>query len=174
MYIYGTVKATHLAKYIIAKCDNVGDCITNKKLQKILYYVKAWGLVYFTDGVIEDDFEAWIHGPVCREVYYEYKHFGYSPLSIDYEGFDSSSEYLEFFKRGMSIREGEKMELVDAVFNKYAVLSSLELELLSHSEEPWIQAREGLTPVETGNNVIDENLMLKYYTSLLDEEVERS
>lgn len=37
------MKALDVAKYIIAKCDNVGDLITNKKLQKILYYVKRMG-----------------------------------------------------------------------------------------------------------------------------------
>lgn len=48
--------ALDLSTYIIAKYDNVGDLVTNKKLQKILYYIKAWGLVYFKDGVIDDDF----------------------------------------------------------------------------------------------------------------------
>ena len=33
-----TMEATALAKYLIARSDNVGDLITNKKLQKLLYY----------------------------------------------------------------------------------------------------------------------------------------
>ena len=42
--------ALTLSPYIIAKSNLAGDGITNKKLQKLLYYVKAWGLVYFEDG----------------------------------------------------------------------------------------------------------------------------
>ena len=81
------MKALNIAKYVIAKCDNVGDLITNKKLQKILYYIKAWGVSYFPEGgVIDEDFEAWVHGPVCPPVYQEFKSFGYQPVSIDYKG----------------------------------------------------------------------------------------
>lgn len=41
--------------------------------------------------------------------------------------------------------------MIDAVFNKYGKLSSLQLELLTHSEFPWIEARGMLSPIETGN-----------------------
>lgn len=159
-----------IAKYIIAKSDNVGDLITNKKLQKLLYYIKAWGLVYFHEqgGVLSEPFEAWVHGPVCRDVYNSFKSFGYQPLSIDYAGL-SSSEYITYFKETHCIDEvhTSMLALVDAVFNKYARLTSFDLELLSHSEEPWLAARKGLSPIETGNNVIDEDLMYRYYSKKL-------
>lgn len=61
------MNAIVLSKYVIAYSNNVGDLITNKRLQKLLYYVKAWGLVYFEDGIVNDDFEAWVHGPVVPE-----------------------------------------------------------------------------------------------------------
>lgn len=168
------MKATDIAKYLIAKSDNVGDLITNKKLQKLLYYIKAWGLVYFKDGIIEDSFEAWVHGPVCRDVYSEYKKFGYSPLKIEYNGL-SSSEYIKNFEKENENTEvdRDKIELINAVFGKYSVHSSLELELLSHSETPWIEAREGLSPIETGNNIISEDAMLSFYSSKLDGKIQR-
>ncbi|MDR1098359.1 MAG: DUF4065 domain-containing protein, partial [Tannerella sp.] len=111
------MNASDAAKYVIAKSDNVGDLITNKKLQKILYYIKAWGVVYFDEGVIDDDFEAWIHGPVCPSVYQEYKHFGYKPLSIHYDGI-SSSGYISKFKAtfGKTQKDKDKIEMMDAVF----------------------------------------------------------
>lgn len=158
------MKATLVAKYIIAKSDNVGDLITNKKLQKLLYYTKAWGLVYFNDGVIDDDFEAWIHGPVCRIVYNEYKCFGYNPIKCDYPKDSSSSKYLKDFVNQLDENDKDKIELVDAVFKKYGTLSSLQLELLAHSELPWIEAREGLSPIETGNAIIKESTMKSFYS----------
>lgn len=169
------MKATDIAKYLIAKSDNVGDLITNKKLQKLLYYIKAWGLVYFKDGIIEDPFEAWIHDPVCRSVYSEYKKFGYSPLEIEYNGI-SSSEYIKKFEEenGKTETDRDKIELINAVFGKYSIHSSLELELLSHSETPWIEARQGLSPVETGNNTISEKTMLSFYSGKINEEIQRA
>lgn len=158
------MKATDVANYIIAKSDNVGDLITNKKLQKILYYVKAWGLVYFRDGgVIDEPFEAWVHGPVCPEVYRAFKNFVYAPLQLDYKGI-SSSRYIANFAREHECEE-DKVDLINAVFDKYAGLSSLQLELLSHSETPWIEARRGLSPIERGNNVISDQTMIDYYSA---------
>lgn len=168
------MEATEVAKYLIAKSDNVGDLITNKKLQKLLYYVKAWGIVYFQDGIIDDDFEAWVHGPVCRAVYNEYKDYKYNPLSIDYNGI-SSSEYIKKFRElhGINQKENDKIDLIDAVFNKYSIHTSLELELLSHSELPWINARSGLSPAETGNNVISEIDILEFYSKKLNGKIQR-
>lgn len=168
------MKASEIAKYIIAKSDNVGDLITNKKLQKILYYIKAWGLVYFKNGIIEEPFEAWVHGPVCRSVYNEYKSFGYNPLHIDYQG-KSSSEFIRDFRNRYSINEisKDKIDLIDMVFNKYSSHSSLELELLSHSEQPWIEARENLSPIDKGDKIIDEETMFKYFSGKINGKVHR-
>ena len=158
------MKALDVSHYIIAKYDNVGDLITNKKLQKILYYIKAWGVVFFKEGVIDDDFKAWIHGPVCPAVYQEYKRFGYNNISLDYQGLSSSQFINQFItKYGKTEEDRNKIAMIDAVFNKYGNLSSLQLELLTHSEFPWIEAREGLSPVETGNKKISEETMRKFY-----------
>lgn len=57
------MKAENVANYIIAKSDDVGDLITNKKLQKLLYYIKAWGLVYFAEGKFDLGYflPCWFH-----------------------------------------------------------------------------------------------------------------
>lgn len=157
------MKAIELSEYVIAYFDNVGDLITNKKLQKLLYYIKAWGIIYFPEeGIIDDDFEAWIHGPVCKDVYQKYKTFVYSPLKIEYEKGISSSEFLNDFK--LKNKESQdKFELIDTVLTKYGVLSSLELELLSHSEEPWIEARGECKPIDNCSNIISEKSIKDFF-----------
>lgn len=155
------MKAAELARYVIAYNDNHGELITNKKLQKLLYYIKAWGLVYFDDGIIDDDFEAWIHGPVCVVVYNQYKSFGYKPISQEYKNGSSSTLLKEFRKQQ---RENNKMDLIDAVITKYGSLSSFQLELLSHSERPWIEARKGLSPVDTGHSIIKVQTIKEFYS----------
>lgn len=159
------MNALEVSQYLIAKFDNVGDFVTNKKLNKVLYYVKAWGLVFFPDGVIDEPFEAWIHGPVCVPVYQQYKIFGYNPIRQEYKNGISSSQFINNFKQGLPSEELNKVSLIDAVFNKYAQLSSLQLELLTHSEKPWIEAREGLSPIETGKVEIKESTMKEFYSS---------
>lgn len=161
------MKALDVARYLIAKSDNVGDPITNKKLQKLLYYVKAWGLAYFSDGVIEEQFQAWVHGPVCPIVYQNFRQFGYNPLTIEYNGLDSS-KFIKKFKEKHKDEE-RKVDFIDAVFKKYAVLSSLQLEMLSHKEQPWIEARGDLSPIENGNGIISEESMRTYYSKFLQK-----
>ena len=157
------MKALELSPYLVAKSNLAGDGITNKKLQKLLYYVKAWGLVYFEDGIIEDDFEAWVHGPVCPVVYQEYKRFGFNLIDDDMtEG--QAMEIVESFRRDKDCSWTDKMDLVDAVFEKYGQMTSLQLEMLTHQEEPWIEARRGLSPIETGNRKISTELMKRFYS----------
>ena len=150
-----------IARYVVTKNNEVGDLITNKKLQKILYYIKAWGVVYFKDGIIDEPFEAWVHGPVCVKVYELYKTFSYNPIFEDYKSFPSEYWKQELVKS--SRVNSEKMELINAVLLKYGSLSSLQLELLTHSEKPWIEARGGLLPIERGCSVISEHTMRDFY-----------
>lgn len=158
------MKAIELSKYVVSKFDNVGDLISNKKLQKLLYYIEAWSLVHL-DSIVDEDFEAWIHGPVIPEVYREYKKFGYSPISIDYNELDSS-KYIKKFEKDSGITE-KQIELIDAILSKYGVLSSQELELLSHSEKPWVETRKSLTPFDHCSDVIDKDLIKTFYSSLV-------
>ena len=155
--------ALTLSPYIIAKSNLAGDGITNKKLQKLLYYVKAWGLVYFEDGILTDEFQAWVHGPVCPVVYQEYKKYGFGLIDNDMSEEKALELVLEFRKKQVAEGLSDKMDLVDAVFDKYGQMTSLQLEMLTHQEDPWIEAREGLSPIETGNRVISEASMRKFY-----------
>ncbi len=157
------MKALALSPYIIAKSNLAGDGITNKKLQKLLYYIKAWGLVYFEHGVLDDDFEAWVHGPVCKDVYQHYKEYGFNLIGYDMSEADAKEFVNSFRNKQVERGLGDEMDLVDAVFDKYGQMTSLQLELLTHQEKPWIEARKGLSPIETGSRIISEASMKDFY-----------
>lgn len=68
--------AHQIAHYIINKCIDLENPISNLQLQKILYfcqekYVKETGTPLF-----DDLFEAWKYGPVVPEVYRSYSLWG--------------------------------------------------------------------------------------------------
>ena len=65
-----------LVQYIIGRAQAYGD-VTPMKLQKILYYVKAWSLV---DGhpLVHADFEKWDYGPVNRQLWKQFN--GSAPI----------------------------------------------------------------------------------------------
>jgi len=150
-----------LSPYLIAKSNLAGDGLTNKKLQKLLYYVKAWGLVYFEDGIIDDDFQAWVHGPVCPEVYNAYKSYKFGLIQSDMSE-ENACKIVNFFGAENHLNQ-DKLDLIDSVFDKYGQMTSLQLELLTHQEEPWKEARKGLSPTDTSNQIISPVTMKRYY-----------
>jgi len=159
------MNALDVSKIVIAYFDTCGDLITNKKLQKLLYYIEAWSLVH-QSSIIDEDFEAWIHGPVIPEVYHKFKIFNYSPIKNEYKEGESASKKLnELLKDHI-----DRKDLIIEVLNKYGQMTSYHLENLTHSEEPWIKARIGLGELDHSSIKIDKKIMKSYYKSLINNE----
>ena len=49
--------------------------MSNKKIQKICYYAYSWYLTLYGEQLAPFQFEAWVHGPVSRELYHYYKSY---------------------------------------------------------------------------------------------------
>ena len=60
-----------ITDYIIlrVKSEDRFASLINLKLQKLLYYVQAWSYGINKKPMFDGEFEAWIHGPVNREIY---------------------------------------------------------------------------------------------------------
>lgn len=130
--------------------------MSNKKLQKLCYYVQAWYLALNREPLFENSFEAWIHGPVCPELYHKFKNYGFTkiPQSNDLPSSIANDEYLNNF--------------IHNVFEMYGDMSGDELEELTHQEFPWLNARRGLDGWQSSNNIISCDDMIEYYSNLYD------
>lgn len=59
---------------------------------------------------------------------------------------------------------GEKLtDFLEDVISEYYGLTAHQLETLTHSEEPWIAARMGLSVSAASNNPIKNKDMMEYY-----------
>jgi uncharacterized phage-associated protein len=143
----------NIARYFIQLGEKAGRKITNKKLQKLLYYAQAWSLVLDGKLMFKEDLEAWIHGPVVPKVYHHYKKFGFGPISDD-----SKIE---------STAVAPHQKILDEVWKVYGRYDSDYLELLTHSEDPWMFARNELDANKASQAVISTDLMLSFYSSML-------
>ena len=106
---------------------NVCDDVSNKKLQKLVYYVYAWHIAIVGQKIANINFEAWEHGPVCRRLYNMYRSYGWNIIP-QYNGF--------------VLADDEKIKFIHAVLNVYGGYSANELECMTHREKPWIEARD--------------------------------
>ena len=159
------MKSFDLGHIITHYVNQKGDKVSHKKLQKLIYYVEAWHLVHLETPLIEENFEAWVHGPVVPQLYQTLKTFDFNDLEIVNDEFDTMDEEIQSIISKNNLTENQ-LELIYSVLNKYSGLSSLDLELLSHNETPWIEAREGFAPHQPCNNIILKSRMKEFYTSL--------
>ena len=66
-----------------------------------------------------------------------------------------------------SVLSPEQLSLIDDVLREYGRLTAYELEGLTHSEKPWLEARKGLPADESSSREISKSTMMKFYRQQL-------
>lgn len=131
------------------------------KLHKLLYYAEAWHAAFYDAALFEDDFEAWVHGPVCRPVFKRFRDRDKLMYSEVLEE-DLSMEAIG----GITPYETVNAH-VENVLETYGAFSGSQLEQLTHREDPWRIARGDRAPYEPCSNLITKESMRDYYRGLL-------
>jgi uncharacterized phage-associated protein len=156
----GTTSAIVLSNFIL---KHYGP-MSHLKLQKLLYYCEAYHLACFEQSLIPEDFEAWVHGPVCRVVYNSLKDNSilYSDVGFDPKNDEDPDKNIE-----KSLTSSQN-ELLDSILKDLSTWSAFELETATHNEMPWIEARKGIAPSKICTNIISKKTMLVYYSAEVD------
>ncbi len=137
-----------VAGYVLAKLG----AMSAYKLQKLVYYSQAWHLAWEEVPLFSERIEAWANGPVCPTLYKH--HQGMFKIQPPW-GYGNAAHLTE-----------SERESVDAVLAYYGDKSPQWLSDLTHMEDPWIKAREGLAPAERGNAEITQTSMFEFYQAL--------
>lgn len=145
-----TLAISAAANYFLFLADYSERKLTNKKLQKLLYYAQAWTLALKNAPLFKEPVEAWIHGPAIPAIYRRYKKYGFGPIP----------------EKGSDKIPSEHKQMLDEIWMIYGKYDAEYLELLTHSEEPWIRARHGLDVDESSNVLISHESMQEFYASL--------
>lgn len=143
----GKYSIFEIADWFLAKSE-----MTHKKLQKLCYYAQAWCYALRGYRLADTDFQAWIHGPVSPALYERFKGFGYDSIRI-------VGDYVS------QIEEAD-VQLLEDVWETYGDHTGNALEVLTHREFPWQEARKGYAPDERCTVVISPESMISYYKSI--------
>lgn len=111
--------------------------VSGMKLHKLLYYAQAAALVQRGVPLFPEEFEAWRHGPVNRELWDG--RLDPAPVPV------------------------EDVELLRATWAKYGHLSAYQLSDLSHDDAPWKDTRGHLPPEAPCDRVIVQEAILTFY-----------
>lgn len=148
-----TYTADQVADWFLAEKGDKN--ISPKKLQKLVYYAYAWTLTLLNDSPDElnnklftDRIEAWVHGPAIHSLYSKYANYGFEPIT----------------KTPKKPKFPEDIEnILKQVWEIYGSFSADELESITHQEAPWQKARKGLSPLDSGSNVISDKDIYSFY-----------
>jgi len=132
------------------------ESMTHKKLQKLCYYAQAYHLALNDYPLVNCKFQAWKHGPVCPELYREYKIYGHLLIP--------QKEMPEVIKKDTYVRE-----FLEDIYDIFGRFSAKQLEYMTHNEEPWKAARGELEDWEKTINEITNESMKHYYKKFLEE-----
>ncbi len=136
-----------VSKFLIQNSERV----SNLKLQKLLYYAQGWHLGLYSKPLFDEPIEAWRHGPVVPRIFRLYRDFKWSPIQVETTPVDVSSSVSKHLK---------------TILKVYGQWTAAQLETQSHTESPWIEARQGYPDGASCRTVITQESMQHYFCKL--------
>jgi uncharacterized phage-associated protein len=146
------VNPKDVSDFLLVESRERGDVLTNLKLQKLIYYAQAWFLALRDKPLFQEDLQAWVHGPVLPTQYFRFRDRKWLPIVDD-----------SIVRPGIPAEVyGHLIEIVDVFGSETAVA----LELMTHRELPWVEARAGLAPDAPSTAIINKETMKAFYKSM--------
>lgn len=131
------------------------EAMSQKKLQKLCYYAEAWSQALRNKSIADDAyFEAWVHGPVSPILRGKYKDFGWKNIPKG----EVSSKLLN--------ADDGVVSLLESVWSTYGNQDGDSLEVLTHQEQPWIEARGATPEFMPSKKQISTKTMRDFYLSI--------
>lgn len=139
-------------EYLLNQCED----ITPLALQKALYYIQGFYYAFNRTFLFSEDCQAWIHGPVYRDIYFRYKDYKFDPIKFGNEVDDS-------------IFSSSEKAVLESVVKHICCYSGKVLEKFTHFETPWLTARAKLKSTEPSDNIITKEEIGKYFDSVREK-----
>ncbi|AGL20022.1 Panacea domain-containing protein [Actinoplanes sp. N902-109] len=139
-----SVNANDVAAAVLA---HVGP-VEAMRLQKLVYYSQSWHLALLDEPLFRDTIQAWRDGPVTPTLWEQHR----------------GGRMVGRWSAGDVTRLPEtSAKIVELVCHVYGSLSGDDLSELTHSEEPWRKAREGVADDQPSKAVISTDAMKQFY-----------
>jgi uncharacterized phage-associated protein len=140
------ITAHDVAAHIILDCFGPMRAM---KLEKLCYYSQAWNLAWHNEPLFHDPVQAFVKGPIVRTLWNRHR------------GMDIVRKWSGHPER----LSDHQRQTINRALAFYGTLTGNELSALTHSERPWMDAREGLAPNQPGTREITHQAMREFYGS---------
>lgn len=139
-------------KYLLNQCED----ITPLALQKALYYIQGFYYAFYNTFLFIEECEAWVHGPVYRDIYFKYCDYHFDPIV--------KSQYFDD-----SVLSASEKAIFDSVINNLCCYSGKVLEQFTHNETPWLVARGDLPVIEPSKQIISHDNIGTYFKAVKEK-----
>lgn len=139
-------------KYLLNQCED----ITPLALQKALYYIQGFYYAFYNTFLFTEECEAWVHGPVYRNVYFKYRDYRFDPITKS-QDFDDS------------VLNTSEKAIFDSVIHNLCCYSGKILEQFTHNETPWLIARGDLPVTEPSEKIISHDNIGTYFKAVKEK-----
>lgn len=136
-------------KYLLNRCEDV----TPLALQKAVYYIQGFYAAFYGKILFQEDCQAWIHGPVYKDIYLRYKDYRFDTISKP-ENFD------------VALFSSEEKAICDSVIQNICCYSGKILERFTHNEAPWLAARCNLPVTASSDRIIEKSAIKEYFSAI--------
>ena len=125
-------------------------------LQKALYYIQGFYYAFYNTFLFIEECEAWVHGPVYRDIYFKYCDYHFDPIV--------KSQYFDD-----SVLSASEKAIFDSVINNLCCYSGKVLEQFTHNETPWLVARGDLPVTEPSKQIISHDNIGTYFKAVKEK-----
>jgi putative zinc finger/helix-turn-helix YgiT family protein len=136
--------------------ENSTDSKLDLIIQYLLYYVQGFYYAFEGRFLFDEDCEAWVHGPVYKDVYNRYSSYRFDPIE-SVEAFDES------------VFTTSEKAILDSVIKNFCCYSGKTLEKFTHLEKPWRHTRGGLPVDAHSNHIISKELIGEYFCAVKEK-----
>lgn len=133
-------------EYLLNRCED----ITPLTLQKALYYIQGFYYAFYKTFLFPEECQAWVHGPVYRDIYFKYRDYRFDPIECKVEVDDT-------------IFSSTEIEIFESVIKHICCYSGKVLEKFTHLEKPWLSARGHLLEAEPCDTIISKQDIGDYF-----------
>lgn len=156
-----------VANFFLQRAWSEGVNLDQLQVQKLVFFAHGWFLGNTGLPLVNEQVEAWRHGPVFRSLYSEFTRFGRQPIGRLAQEYD--------FNRGCAVEpkvnEGDAaiVQFLDGVWRSNKGFTGLQLSNMTHAPGgPWDSVR---TAYGDGTPIIPEGLIADYFGGLLGKNV---
>lgn len=145
-------KIDEVIDYVLIECED----ITPLALQKVLYYIQGFYYAFYEKFEFDDDCEAWVHGPVYKDIYVRYCQYRFDPI-----------ESLK--ESNTSMLTTTEKAIIDSVIKNLSCYSGKTLEKFTHFEKPWLETRGELLPNVASSRIVEKELIGQYFLDVKEK-----